>query len=372
MFKRLTALVLALLIPACAFALEGGVIMYISAPTSDRVHLRAQPSSDSASLGLYFTGTPLKTGITDTITEWVKVRIGAGEGYMHTGCIAENAPASAAPARVVANPHSTWVHLRQGPSTSTQSLGRYDNGTLVRLLGETADGWSYVDMGDMTGYMLTSMLGSAPDAAPAPAVTAAPAAVETNILGFTSQGNYIHAYAAPNGQYICFDAMEEYPYITEEDVNFDGRADLVVLVSMGASNAWYEFFVFDGTRYQHVEHPGSEYGLPNYVLYPQQGLVGTHASNGSAGALHENCLYRWEGDQLKMIRRAVSEEYAETEFLSDRYVSTTWNDRIRFRVYENSPETGEGTIVFDETVHTSQLDGDIFDREDAALWQGLR
>ena len=160
--------------------------------------------------------------------------------------------------------------------------------------------------------------------------------------------------------------------MVQQDVNFDGRNDLVFYTSMGASNAWCEFFVFDGVRYHYVEHPGSEYGLPNYELHPQQGLVSTHANNGSAGALHENCLFRWEGNQLKLIRRAVGEEYKETDYQADRYVETTWNDRIRFRVYHQSEETGEGTVVFEEISGLTDSITGVFERENAALWQGLR
>ena len=48
----------------------------------DRLHLRAEPSRESASLGKYYNGTPgfvLEHG-----EEWTRVRIGGTEGYMMT------------------------------------------------------------------------------------------------------------------------------------------------------------------------------------------------------------------------------------------------------------------------------------------------
>jgi len=377
--KRLMAFLLMLLmLPALAMAEDG--YAYVSAPTSDRVHLRAMPSADSESLGLYFTGTQVQTGSAYFNTEWVCVTIGTETGYIRRDCLSQSAPLSAAPLRYVANPHSTWVHLRQAPSTQSQSLGRFDNGTAVSLLGETASGWSYVLAGGQKGYMITGMLSAASSTAPtfSPVATAGPEPgqtmfeADTIIVGYTSQGNYIHTYAAPNGQIICFDAMEEHPLFTEADVNFDGRADLVVFVSMGASNAYCEFFVFDGTSYHYVEHPGIEYGLANYNLHPQQGLVSTHANNGSAGALHEDCLFRWNGTELDLIRRAEGVEYTETQSFSDRIVYTSYHDKITFSVYDYTTDSYEGRLIFSDTVDHAGLNGDIFERESNALWQGLR
>lgn len=395
MYKRLIAIILILMLPVCAFAAEAGTQMYVSAPSSDRVHLRQQPSEDGRSLGLYFTGTPVHA-MGPTNDGWMKVLIGAAEGYIYYECLSSTQPASQAPAKAVANRHSTWVNLRRSPSTGSQSLGKFNNGTQVQLLGETSEGWSYVQVNGQKGYMITEMLGEGSAAAQAPVLSAThvpftpittvqpsrgpytagptsrPAAGTTTVVGKTGSGNYIHAWSAPNGQTLYFDAMEQEPRMVQQDVNFDGRNDLVFYTSMGASNAWCEFFVFDGVRYHYVEHPGSEYGLPNYELHPQQGLVSTHANNGSAGALHENCLFRWEGNQLKLIRRAVGEEYKETDYQADRYVETTWNDRIRFRVYHQSEETGEGTVVFEEVSGLTDSITGVFERENAALWQGLR
>ena len=52
----------------------------------------------------------------------------------------------------------TGLNLRYGPGTSTESMGKYYNGTLVRLLRRMPDaagdsGWWRVQVGQMEGYM---------------------------------------------------------------------------------------------------------------------------------------------------------------------------------------------------------------------------
>lgn len=48
----------------------------------DRLHLRAEPSRESASLGKYYNGTPVF--VLEHGEEWTRVRVGGTEGYMMT------------------------------------------------------------------------------------------------------------------------------------------------------------------------------------------------------------------------------------------------------------------------------------------------
>ncbi len=385
MKKRLLALLMALvlLMPLTGIAWDG--IAYVNAPTSDRVHLRLKPMQEGQSLGLYFTGTQI-TVLGSMTDEWVKVRVGNENGYMHRDCISTQRPVSAAPTYVVQNPNSSWVNLRQAPSTSSQSLGRYNNGAGLRLLGETADGWSYVDAGDRIGYMVTTMVAAAgsvrPVATPvptftpirtaSPVVTQRPQTGSCIKVGETRDEGVIYCYTAPNGQLIYFDGDEQTPEITQEDVNFDGYSDLVITTTFGASNYFCEFFVFDGSQYVRVAHPFMEYGFCNYRLYPQQRMVGSHANNGYAGALHEDILLRWEGTQLKMVRRAVADTTAEDEYYGDRFVSTSYAERVTVTIRDYISNVYDGTVIFEETLELDAMDSSFFEREAAALWQGLR
>ncbi|MBR6571440.1 MAG: SH3 domain-containing protein [Clostridia bacterium] len=411
MMKRLTALLLAMMMLTALPAALAENTVYIACPNAPIVILMCTPDEDSMKRGLFRSGTPAVIDEARSDEEWAYVTIGEVQGFLQRAYLSDTQPQSAAETWYVSNPHSTWVHLRQGPSTDTPSLGRYDNGTPVLHMGEV-DGWCYLQVDGKTGYMYYSMLESSePANVPAPTVvpggfipittstpeptayvdwsawdfgndeprvtpaftpapTPTPFPTYTTILGMTSAGDYIHLYATANNQYICFDATEETPYFFEEDVNFDGMNDIVVCTIRGASNAFYEFFVFDGTRYHHAAYPGE--GIPNYVLYPDEQLVSSHVNNGWAASLHEICLYRWDGYKLKTIRRATGEEYTETQFESDRTITTTWNDRVRFRVWHDSEDTDEGTVVFEEIVKLDDLDYDVFLREEAALWEGLR
>ena len=76
----LLALVCAAL-PACAQ--DEYFTAVIDGDTSDRVHLRAEPSTEAKSLGLYFTGTQAVCRVLDG-GEWAEATIGTARGYVHT------------------------------------------------------------------------------------------------------------------------------------------------------------------------------------------------------------------------------------------------------------------------------------------------
>ncbi len=87
-------------------------------------------------------------------------------------------------------------------------------------------------------------------------------------------GGAIYRYTAPDGQeiYLVADERQE-PVLHREDVNFDGVEDVVALTRLGASNAFYDFFVWDGRQYVYATPPGQEAGLANYSLDADKGYV---------------------------------------------------------------------------------------------------
>lgn len=114
----------------------------------------------------------------------------------------------------------------------------------------------------------------------------------------------IYRYTTSNGQELYFvaDAMEE-PVVQMEDVNFDGTDDVVITTRMGASNAYDDFYVWDGQQYVYATPDGlSGSGLANYSLDAEKGYVLSHANNGLAGLECEVGIYRWEGLELKPVR----------------------------------------------------------------------
>ena len=199
-----------------------------------------------------------------------------------------------------------------------------------------------------------------------------PSSGYAEIVGRTSDGDYIHTYVAPNGQTIYFTALESEPNIIMRDVNFDGQEDLVVMNVMGASNFFCDFFVFNNGQYVQAEHEGLSYGLCNYELYPETGIVGSHADNGYAGALHEDFLFRWEGTNLRLIRQGSSEELTETEFGDEAYTVTTYRNRLHIVIRDYSAGDYEGTVLWDNVIELDDMDAAMFEQERELLWQDIR
>ena len=358
----LILLMMALCVP-CAMAENG--LYRIEGGDADRVHLRAEPSAVADSLGLYYTGTEVAvTGMDDG---WARVLVGAVNGYIKAEYLTRDAVGPRAPWYKVANPKSDWANLRRAPSMDGTVITGPWNGTPVRILGETANGWSYVQCGTDTGYMLTSLLAPMENAH---------TVQRTTILACDGPGPCIHRYIAPNGQEIYFTSDLEEPLIEFVDVDFDGYNDIVVTTGIWAKAASARFYRYDPRDgdYCLVPETAIEEGLLNYALYPEYGLVGTYVSNGNAGLSHEACLYRWEGGDLKLIRRAVSEEVTKTEMADGVLITTIDTNRFHHTVYDYTSEVeGEQILTYltpmghEEYIEYIQAGGN-----DDALWRGLR
>lgn len=355
MKKLLILLTLMLLFAGCAC---GDEAMYVDGLTADRVHLRAAPSMDAESLGLYFGGAQAEVLAEEG--DWLLVRLGAETGWMQSRYLSGADAGRALPVYWVRNDSSTWVNLRNGPTMDAAVLTRVENDTRVHLLGETASGWSWVETGGQRGYIVTDFLEQGFDVS------------RTHIVGTTGEGENIHAFTARNGQVIYFVALETEPPVVYEDVNFDGTDDIVAYTAMGASNFFCEFFVWNGAEYVRAEHTGIDYGLCNYMLHPETGIVHSGANNGFAGALHEDCLFCWEGTSLRLIRRAVSEEWTETAFSGEAYTQVTHSDVLHMRVWDYTLDPHGGTLIWERIMPLREADeGDIFTEEHDALWQGI-
>ncbi|MBQ2953868.1 MAG: hypothetical protein IJE07_09990 [Clostridia bacterium] len=375
--KRLWMLLLVLLAVAGTACAE---TMFIDGGAADEVHLRSSPVDSASSLGVYYTGTPVER-LTATSGGWSRVRIGSQTGYVRTEHLAGEAQLAFRDC-VVNNTTSDWVNLRQEDSFEATVLARLDNGTALQLMGETAVGWGYVLWNGQRGYVVTDFLTAAapaprqtPEASTAPAATVpaaspAPVAAGSSIVGTTADGGYIHAYDAGNGQTIYFVAMEADPFITLEDVNFDGRADIVVTTIRGATNCYYEFFVWTEAGYIRADHPGVE-GIANYILHPQYGYVASSAKAGNAGALYEDCLMRWEGSSLRLVRRSTSEERREYRSEGTSFVIVMHSRQASLTVYAYTAE-GDSTLLHEEIVDLNGMDAEMLEEMKQHLWEGLR
>jgi hypothetical protein len=197
--------------------------------------------------------------------------------------------------------------------------------------------------------------------------------LQTTLVADMGTKGYIHRCTAPNGQELYFNARAEEPGIEIEDVNFDGLDDLVIITGRWAKCDTALFYVYDpADGYVFVCETARDEGLMNYTLYPQYGLVGTHISNGSAGLEHENCLYRWEGNDLTCIRRAYSENYIETVWNGEMYTQNIYTDRFCCNVYDYTTGEAEGTVIYSVGPVSFDEFLDTLDTEDDALWQGIK
>lgn len=360
--KKLLAFLMILLLWIPAVKAEDSS-RWIDGGNADRVHLRSEPSTASDSLGLYFTGTGVS--LIDEMGDWARVMIGDVKGYIMADFLSQSQPVLMAPWQMVDNPSSTWVNLRERPSMSADILSFPDNGITVRVLGETADGWSYVDCDGVMGYMRTDLLSAMNEAA---------AREPATMLSDATSDGYIWQYIAPNGKPIYFTAETEAPYITFEDVNFDGRDDIVILTISGASNGWFKFFVYDKARdeYVYARHTGDDAGIVNYAAYPEYGIIASHGNNGNAGLLHVTNLYRWEGNELRLIRSATSDEWSESSFEGDVYTQVIRGDLLHITVRDYT-HGYEGTVIFDQVITKEAAETrDIFSEEQEALWRGIK
>lgn len=350
-------LLLTALCLTCPFAAADAGVRYVDGGNADRVHLRQGASRTEASLGLYYTGTGVT--VCDERGGWCHVRIGEADGWMMSEYLTADFTAQLGPWRMAA----TAANLRIAPQADSAVTRQIPNGGAVHLLGETSDGWSYVEFGGTRGYVPSECL--------APTGIAADIAV----LGTTADGRFIHCCTMPGGQTFCFTAAEEAPLIALQDVNFDGMTDAVAYVCLGASNFYTELFVYDPGEdaYVRAEHPGIDYDLCNIELYPEYGMVASRANNGDACALFEDCLFRWEGTNLVLVRRAVSEELTETTLTDGVLTTTWWTDVLRVRVWDDMTGDSGGTLTYDATFLLEDAVYSVLLTEvEAALWQGIR
>lgn len=150
--KRLAAGILIatfLCAPLCGLCEGEWRAVVIDADTSDRVHLRAGPSTDTASAGLYFTGTEAECREIPG-SAWAEVRIGAETGCMMTKYL------GAAPVtpRQPAGRTNAAVPLSQTPGAQDEETAEIvPEGVYVWILGETHTKWYYVQVGLQSGYV---------------------------------------------------------------------------------------------------------------------------------------------------------------------------------------------------------------------------
>ncbi len=351
------ALLAALLLPLCAVAGRGP--SYVQ---EDRVHLRAEASRKSKSLGLYFAGTEAEVQWEQG--DWVCVRIGTETGYMMRKFVSADAPAGDTFVYRLTETDGLYVNLREFPGMDAEVLTTCRVRQPVKVMGETSSGWSYVVANGRQGYILTDLLTDCPEAT-------------GNVLDTTPDGHII-MIVADNLQGLYYVASEPLVRWSYDDVNFDGYADIVVHTAFGASNLRSEFFVYDAEteRYARVDH-GLADGIFNYRLlhrYPDEKYVLSSLNIGHAGMLNEKHLFRWEDGKMRHVRAAYSLQKTETVTAGQQLTTVEYQDIYDMRVVDYLSGGPDG-----ETLWALEIRGDAEEtacatalkEENEALWQGL-
>lgn len=160
MKKGLTLLLAVLLcmIACCAIADDDWGKAIVDAPNG-KLHLREKPTSDSDSMGLYFTGTQVSCK-SDPKAEWVEVKIGRERGYMMGKYLKTGARGDRVEPRFLAGTvqATNYARLRKGPSTEYQFICKINDGKNVTVMGETDEHWYYVKYGDEKGFISKNLV----------------------------------------------------------------------------------------------------------------------------------------------------------------------------------------------------------------------
>ena len=154
--KRICALLmlLALLCVGISALADDYGTAVISGGTSGKVHLREEPSFESDSMGLFFTGTPVKL-LEEMGGDFTRVRIGVESGYMFTDYLRRGAAADKVKPQFWQGEitATNYANMRRGPSTEYQFLGRINEGRSVTIMGETRENWYYIEADGKEGYI---------------------------------------------------------------------------------------------------------------------------------------------------------------------------------------------------------------------------
>ena len=189
------------------------------------------------------------------------------------------------------------------------------------------------------------------------------------IVGKTADG-WIHRYIADNGQEIYFVSTGEEALVeTDADVNFDGHPDLAVVTALGASNTFYEFYLWNGSEYEYAERWTDD--IINYELVDGRYLV-SRSNDGSAGALFHVQICVWEGTILKTVRTMVSEEETSVEWEGRVRTQILNLDRLHTVVREVDGLAGASTVLWEKTYEPFPEDPGVFAEMERRLWEGLR
>lgn len=341
--RPLCALMLALVlafasVPAQASGGMGNLYMYIQTGNSGRLHLRALPSTNSESLGLYPNGTAV---LVESISgSWAFVQVNGRRGYMNLNFLSGAAPTQQPYVTPVPTEDTTLyvqtgnsgkLHLRAYASQSAKSLGLYPNGTAVHVTARSG-GWVFAEIAGVSGYMMVKYL--TPVSPSQPPVTCPPV---TPVPG-TPTLMYVHT--GNSGKLH----LREYPSQDSRSLGLYPNGTQLYALAMG--NGWSQVMVSGQSGYMMTKFLLSSAPaptcapVPTYVPAPTYAPVpgGTvkYVYTGNSGRLHlrENMstsaaslgLY-YNGTPVTVIQDlgvwSLVNVYGKTGYMMNQFLTST-------------------------------------------------
>ena len=313
-FCVLLAFVISIGIEALADNQSGTAV--ITGGNADRVHLRAQPSKEADSFGLYFAGTPVI--YTGSLNEtWVPVQIGSEQGYMMSAFLSdrleETYPLNEKRAGTVHT--SSWVSLRATPSIQSQELMQLQDGDQVQILGETNTHWYYVSCKGFVGYVKVENIVHESQRYVHDHIT--PNVIEV----MTGENSFWHT-GAGKGMYIyhigdqCFDRLNvTFPRFAIADVDQDTNDEIVLAMTVG-----------DDEYYGYLVLKSADSTVWGYEIYYRSmlSLKADGTFSFSSGAADNGFGYlNPEGDLIFLVELAesISDNESVSYFLKGKKVS---------------------------------------------------
>lgn len=254
----------------------------IDGRNSTKVHMREEPSSDSDSMGLFYTGTEVSLK-SDPDARWVYVRIGVEHGYVRSTYLRRGEGREELPKRFKDGviDATNYARFRRGPSTEYQQLGTIPDGAAVTVMGETDNHWYYIEYKGEDGYVsanlvdLTGSSGQSGSSAPSVPSASQTAPQPVRDLPIGVPGGWTHTSGA--GAWSTELRLEEsdasfYGYFSDADANvvyessFSGRFTDLYRADAYTYTMTVSDFAIDGT-------PG-EVVLSNGVYYVTQSPAG--------------------------------------------------------------------------------------------------
>lgn len=160
-------LAVALLVSMPAAMIAQSAVVDNGSDPQSRLNLREQPDKGSASLGHFYSGTPVEI-VADAGGGWSQVAIGTAEsaigGYMMTAYLASGSASGVTDAtleRSVVSPYGTpSVVLRDRPSNSYDAVAMLRVGETVRVLGDSGEYYYVMTQSEAVGCLCSDELSS--------------------------------------------------------------------------------------------------------------------------------------------------------------------------------------------------------------------